>query len=103
SGNSFVGDMTEDWSSLEFAGVWADVRGIYNVQIFYSNPTNTQATHNLVVNDQDPQVVTYEPTINGFESVKTIQVPLQRGNNFLVFRKGDNDILVDKIIVGDSK
>ncbi|CAG7827408.1 unnamed protein product [Allacma fusca] len=40
SGTSFVGDLVQGNSSLEFTGVWLDSAGTYSIKVFYVNEGN---------------------------------------------------------------
>lgn len=104
SGGSYVSQIDNDQSSVEITGIWVDSPGSYFVNVYYANGLEHPATHKLTVNnDYDIQVI-YEPTRGWgiFENFVTVPVTLLRGNNALLFRKGDNFSELDRIQIVDG-
>lgn len=104
SGGSFVSQHVTDQSSVEITGIWVDSPGLYSINIYYANGLQKPATHKLTVNNDREIEVIYEPTRGWgiFESFVTVRVFLLRGNNALLFNKGDNVLEFDRIQIVDE-
>ncbi|CAG7826701.1 unnamed protein product [Allacma fusca] len=99
SGTSFVGDLVQDDSSVEFTGVWLDSAGTYSIKVFYVNEGN-EAKQILAANNDVEVPVTYPTANDEFASFVTVEVALQRGSNVLIFRKDTNSVSLDRIEIG---
>ncbi|ODM95227.1 Beta-L-arabinobiosidase [Orchesella cincta] len=104
SGGSYVGQIEADDAIVEFTGVWVEEAKEYDVQVYYSNGVQQEATLNLSINNVKTQVATFPPTINGWgqfdqNTYVVLRIPLLRGNNAIIFKHGDNLVELDKIRV----
>ncbi|CAL8144772.1 unnamed protein product [Orchesella dallaii] len=104
SGGSYVGQIEADDASVEFTGVWVDEEMEYEVQVYYSNGVQQEATMNVTINNVNTQVASFPPTINGWgqfdqNTFVTLRIPLLRGNNVIIFKHADNLVELDKIKV----
>lgn len=103
SGGCYVSQHVTDQSSVEIPGIWVDRPGLYTVNVYYANGLQQPATLNMTVNNDIEIPVIYEPTTRWgiFESFVTVPVSLLRGNNALLFSKGDYTIDLDCIQILD--
>lgn len=102
SGGSYVSRLIDGNSFVEFTGVWVDSAGDYDIQVYYANGESVAAM-NVRVNNIHTNIAIF-PTTGSWsefsrENYVTINVPLLRGNNVLVFHSGINFVELDKIVV----
>ncbi|ODM98341.1 Beta-L-arabinobiosidase [Orchesella cincta] len=104
SSGSYVGEIDAEDASVEVAGIWVDESKEYEVRVYYSNGMEEQATMNVTTNNVNRQVVTFPPTVNGWgnfdsNTFVSLRIPLQRGNNAIIFKHGSYYAELDKIMV----
>lgn len=102
SGGSFVGQIDEV-AFVEFTGIWVKTSAYYNIQVYYCNGDQLDATMNVRINNLHRIVATFPET--GFwgqfsqQNYITLEVYLLRGNNVLVFQHRTNFVELDKITI----
>lgn len=104
SGGSYVGQIDASEASVEFTGVWVEESKEYEVRVYYSNGIPEDATMTVSANNVHTQTTTFLPTINGWgqfdsNTYVSLQIPLLRGNNAIIFKHGTNFVELDKIKV----
>ncbi|CAL8085948.1 unnamed protein product [Orchesella dallaii] len=104
SGGSYVGEIDAENASVEFAGVWVDETKEYDVRVYYSNAMVEEATMNVTTNNINRQIASFPHTVNGWgqfdsNTFVTLRIPLQRGNNAIIFKHGSYYAELDKIML----
>lgn len=102
SSNSYVGGIDDDRAFVEFTGVWVETSGAYNIQVHYANGLNV-ATMNVRINNIHTTSATFPNTGHwgdfSPDNYITLNAPLLRGNNVLIFQHGNNFVELDKITI----
>ena len=98
SGNSYVGGIDLDDSSVEFTNVNVPADGTYSLSVAFANGFAEASFHQLTVNRGTPTNVTY-PGTGGWDQfyVTSIDVDLRAGDNTIRFGKGDGFATLDFI------
>lgn len=103
SGGSYVGQIDDEFAFVEFTGVWVETSAYYNIQVYYSNGGQLDATMSVRINNIHRYVATFPDTGHwGYFSQQnyiTLEVYLLRGNNVLVFQHRTNFVELDKISI----